>query len=265
MPFADINGQRIHFEDTGGGGVPLVLAHGFLMDSTMFDPQVAALRDEWRVITWDQRGHGQTVSDGQRFSFWDSAADLAGLLDHLDIRQAVVGGMSQGGFIALRLALKRRDRVEALVLIDSQAGLELPEKVGDYETMAQVWSSDGPSEALGQMVAAVILGRYEKSDAWVATWQQRYATGVEAVYRCLMDRDDVTSRLREIAVPVLVIHGDDDIAIPMERAETLAAGLPAAQLVVIKGGSHASNLTQPDQVNEAIRKFLREVKGAGGV
>ena len=106
MPFADINGQRIHFEDTGGVGVPLVLAHGFLMDSTMFEPQVAALRDEWRVITWDQRGHGQTVSDGQRFSFWDSAADLAGLLDQLGIQQAAVGGMSQGGFIALRLALR---------------------------------------------------------------------------------------------------------------------------------------------------------------
>src|SRR5207237_7805183 len=128
------------FEDTGGGGVPLVLAHGFLMDSTMFDPQVAALRDEWRVITWDQRGHGQTVSDAQRFSFWGSAADLAGLLDHLDIRQAVGGGMSEGGFIALRLALKRRDRVEALVLIDSQAGLAPPEQVGGDETMARVRS-----------------------------------------------------------------------------------------------------------------------------
>jgi 3-oxoadipate enol-lactonase len=98
MAFADINGQRIRFEDTGGDGTPVVLAHGFLMDREMFAPQVGALSPEFRVITWDERGFGETEFDGQPFTYWDSAQDCLGLLDHLGLDRAVSGGMSRAGF-----------------------------------------------------------------------------------------------------------------------------------------------------------------------
>src|SRR5262245_60018150 len=101
MPHAAINGQEIYFEDSGGNGPPVVLAHGFLMDHEMFAPQVAALAGDYRVITWDERGFGATVYDGAPFTYWDSAADCLGLLDHLGIGRAVIGGMSQGGFVSL--------------------------------------------------------------------------------------------------------------------------------------------------------------------
>ena len=92
MPHADIDGQRIFFDDTGGDGPAVILAHGFLMDHEMFEHQVAALRDDYRVITWDERGFGQTEYDGEPFTYWDSANDCLGLLDHLGIDRAVVGG-----------------------------------------------------------------------------------------------------------------------------------------------------------------------------
>ena len=111
MPYADINGQRIHFEDSGGSGAPIVFTHGFLMDRSMFAPQVEALRDRHRVVTWDQRGFGDTVYDDSPFTYWDSAADCIGLMDHLGIERAVVGGMSQGGFVTLRVALSAPERV----------------------------------------------------------------------------------------------------------------------------------------------------------
>ena len=75
MPFADINGQGIWFEDSGGSGKPLILGHGMLMDSSMFDAQVAALAPEFRVIRWDARALGRTKWDGKPFTLWDSAAD----------------------------------------------------------------------------------------------------------------------------------------------------------------------------------------------
>ena len=111
MPFADVNSQRLHFEDTGGSGPPVVLSHGFLMDHEMFAPQVEALRTAYRVITWDERGFGLTEYDGEPFTYWDSAADCLGLLTHLGIESAVLGGMSQGGFLSLRAALTAPDRV----------------------------------------------------------------------------------------------------------------------------------------------------------
>jgi pimeloyl-ACP methyl ester carboxylesterase len=100
MPFADVNGQRIRFDDSGGTGSPVILSHGFLMDREMFAPQVDALAPEFRVLTWDERGFGETEFDGQPFTYWDSARDCLGLLDHLGIDQCVLGGMSQGGWIA---------------------------------------------------------------------------------------------------------------------------------------------------------------------
>ena len=80
--FAKVNGQEIFYTDSGGNGPVVILAHGFLMDQTMFDAQVSALSPEFRVITWDERGFGQTKWDGKDFSYWDSARDCLGLMDH---------------------------------------------------------------------------------------------------------------------------------------------------------------------------------------
>src|SRR3984893_6320172 len=94
MPHADVNGQRIRFDDSGGDGLPLILAHGFLMDREMFAPQVRELAPEFRVITWDERGFGETEFDGQPFTYWDSAADCLALLEHIGIEGAAGGGMA---------------------------------------------------------------------------------------------------------------------------------------------------------------------------
>ena len=94
MPFAEVNGQHIFFEDSGGSGAPVIFSHGFLMDHEMFAPQVEALAGEFRCITWDERGFGQTPASGP-FTYYDSAADCLALLDHLGIDQAVLAGMSR--------------------------------------------------------------------------------------------------------------------------------------------------------------------------
>jgi 3-oxoadipate enol-lactonase len=261
MPFAEVNGQRLWYEDSGGPGLAVVLAHGFLMDSEMFAHQAAALSAEYRVITWDQRGHGRTESTPDPFTFWDSAGDQRALLDHLGLQRAVVGGMSQGGFIGLRFALAHPERTAGLVLIDTQAGLEDPDKIPQYDLMLDVWTGEGPTPELTAMVAAIIIGneRPEAAD-YIAKWTARPPEELRQIYRTLMDRDDVTPRLGEIRVPALVIHGEEDTAIPMERAEELCRGLRECVGVVrIPGAGHASNLTHPEPVNAAIARFLSSV------
>lgn len=121
MPIADVNGQHIHFRDTGGDGPPIVFSHGLLMDLDMFAPQVEDLSDVYRVVTWDQRGFGSTRDDGGTFTCWDSARDLFGLLDGLGIERAVLAGAGQGGAVTLRAGLLHPDRVRGLVLLDTEA------------------------------------------------------------------------------------------------------------------------------------------------
>jgi pimeloyl-ACP methyl ester carboxylesterase len=106
MSRVKINGQNIYFEDSGGRGLPMVFSHGLLIDHEMFAPQVKEFGAEHRVITWDERCHGLTETTLDSFTYWDSAEDLNGLLEHLGIERAIIGGMSQGGFVSLRFALK---------------------------------------------------------------------------------------------------------------------------------------------------------------
>src|SRR3954471_20029249 len=157
MAFAPVNGQQLYYEDTGGTGPAVVLGHGFLMDHEMFAPQVDALRDRYRVITWDERGFGLTEFDGEPFTYWDSAADCVALLDHLGVDRAVVGGMSQGGFLSLRAALAAPDRVRALILLDTQSGKEAADVVDAYRGMLDTWATVGPVDELAGAVANIII------------------------------------------------------------------------------------------------------------
>src|SRR6516225_6439653 len=143
MPVAAVNGIEISYTDSGGHGPAVVFSHGYLMDHTMFDAQVAALAPEYRVITWDERGHGGTTAPGP-FSYWDSARDVLALLDQLGIEEAVLGGMSQGGFLSLRAAMLAPRRVRGLILIDSQAGTEAEDSRPGYEQLHQMWLDQGP-------------------------------------------------------------------------------------------------------------------------
>ena len=258
MPFAEVNGQRLRFEDSGGSGPPVIFSHGFLMDREMFVPQVQALAPEFRVITWDERGHGETEFDGQPFTYWDSARDCLGLLDHLGIERAVLGGMSQGGFLSMRAALLAPDRVRALALIDTQSGTEDPERMPAYRQMQETWLEHGALDELTQIIANLIIGDPAINERWIAKWRELPRENMRATADCLFDRDDITDRVGEITCPVIVFHGTADISIEIDKGEQLSQALPACTgLVRVEGGPHASNLTHPDQVNGPLLEFLR--------
>jgi len=260
MSFADVNGQHIRFADSGGEGPALILSHGFLMDREMFVPQVEALRDEFRVITWDERGFGETEFDGQPFTYWDSARDCLALLDHLGIEQAVLGGMSQGGFLSMRAALLSPERVRALVLIDTQSGVEDPERLPQYRQMQQTWLEVGPVDELAQAIANLIIGEPALNEIWIEKWRKLGKETLGAPGDCLLGRDDITDRLKQIACPAIVFHGTADVSIPMELAEKLCASLPGCVgLVSVEGAPHAANLTHPEQVNGPLLDFLRSL------
>lgn len=261
MPKHEVNGQQIYYEDSGGEGLPVVLSHGLLMDHEMFAPQLEALRSRYRVITWDQRCHGLTQSTADPFTYWDSAEDLAGLLDHLGLERAVLGGMSQGGFVSLRFALRHPERVCALVFFDSQAGPEDPDKAETYAVMLDVWEADGLTEPIAETVAAIIFGSdWPGRGPWIEKWRDRPRAQLRQSFNPLVGREDIDDRLGEIAAPALVIHGTADNAIDMELAERLCSGLPNCRgLIRIEGAGHSANLTHPAPVNSALGHFLSDV------
>ena len=257
MAFADVNGQHIDFEDSGGDGTPVLFSHGFLMDHEMFEPQVAALTPEFRCITWDERGFGQTDATSD-FTYWDSADDALALLTHLGVERAFLVGMSQGGFLSMRAALRAPERVLGLGLIDTQSGQEPEEARPVYDAMTEEWSTKGPSDELAGAVASIIMSPGFDHSSWISKWQTRPKESISVPYRTLVGRDDISDRLGEITAPAIVFHGEADAAIPMDKAEQLLKELgKCEELVRIPGAGHASNMSHPAEVNGPLQDFLR--------
>jgi len=257
MPYAPVNGQQLHYTDTGGSGPVVACSHGFLMDHSMFNAQVTDLSVDHRIISWDERGFGATRTNAAEFTYWDSARDLLGLLDYLDIDDAILMGMSQGGFLSLRAALLAPERVRALILVATQAATETPEKLAEYEAMIAAWATHGYLDELADTVAGLIIGDPALEAATKDRWRAWDASGIGHAGQALLGRDDITDRLPEITMPVLCIHGTRDSAISLERARQVCQGVPDCRdFVEVEGGAHAVNMTHPEVVNPAIRRFL---------
>lgn len=259
-PFVEVNGQRYHVQDSGGDLPVVVLSHGFLMDHEMFVPQVAALRDRYRVITWDQRHHGQTHASDEAFTINDIAEDLAAILDHLGIDQVTLGGFSFGGWISTRFALKFPDRVRGLVILDSYERMEAPETKAAYQQFRDVVVDQGFSDEIVATFVQLLFHPDFESSYWVAKWRGRSPMSRAFVYDAMFSRDDINGRLGEITCPALVIHGEANPANPPEVAEELTALLGNAEpLFIVPGAGHTSNLEQPEAVNTRLLEFLDRV------
>lgn len=263
MPSAVVNGQTLHYDDTGGDGPPVVFSHGFAMDRGMFDPQVAACRDEFRCVSWDQRGHGGTEDDGRPFSYWESAADLLGLLDDLRIDSATLVGLSQGAFLSMRAALSAPERVRALVILSSRAGLDAQEVTDGFAGLRAEWTANGPGN-VQDFLYGMLIGDPAHQGETFRRWQDWDRDRVARSIDALTGRDDITDRVGTITVPTLVFHGEADEAIPFPVGEELAGQLgKVVRFVPVPGAGHTASLTHPELVNPQLLDFLRTYAGTG--
>ncbi|MCP2317658.1 Pimeloyl-ACP methyl ester carboxylesterase [Nocardia amikacinitolerans] len=258
MPFARAIDADIHYEDSGGDGPVVLLAHEFLMDRTMFASQVAALAPEFRIVSWDARGHGRTKDQGLPFTYWTAARDALTVLDQIGAERAVVGGTAQGGFTALRAALIAPERIAGLILISTEAHGPTPEQSTATQRFLDEWYDDDSREHAVDRLATWLIGDDDWYRAiWTKRWLGRDRHDIEVAAGCLLARESVLDRLPEITCPALVIHATDS-GITHDRAKQLAEGLAAATFVEIAGARLAVTMTHPEPVNHTIRQFLRD-------
>jgi len=248
------DGQSVSYVDHGGDGPAVVLLHSYLMDVTMWAPQVAAFGDRYRLIAIDERGHGDTPATAP-FDHWDVARDALSVLDALDVPQAAVIGTSQGGFVAMRMALLAPERITALALLGTSGEPEDEQVAAAYEQLAEVWIAQGP-ETVIEAVAKICLGDHDPAD-WTPKWSAVEPDRLRLIMSALTSRQGVLDRVGAIEVPALVLHGTADLAYPVAKAEALVAALPKAEpLVLVDGGAHFLSLTHADDVNPHLERFL---------
>jgi pimeloyl-ACP methyl ester carboxylesterase len=259
MPHVDVNGLHVHFEDSGGAHSPVLLVHGFALDHTAFDAQVAALAGAHRVIRVDIRGFGRSTHGGKPFSLLDVADDCARVLDHLGIARAVIGGLSMGGFIAQRFALRYPERVKALVFIGTHGFADPPEAAAGTRHMIEAWRAAGPIPPLLDGIRTILFGDSPISAPWVERWKTWDREVFTLPAEAMISREDITARLGELTAPSIVLHGTADQSMPLAVGEQFAKALPnTKRFVAVEGGPHVVNMSHPEAVNAALQGFLAE-------
>ena len=253
METIDVNGIRLAY-DRRGKGTPMVLLHGFPLDHHLWDEVVPLLEDQFDLIIPDLRGFGGSSTVDAFYSMEDYASDVAALLDHLGIPKAAIVGHSMGGYVALAFARLFPDRVSGLGLISSQVLDDAPErKEGRYKSAAEV-AGKGIASVVEAMAPKFTADTRLQEYARASMEKQPPAAYIGAL-KAMAERVDSTPLLSTISYPVVLIHGDADALIPVDRAREVKASFPQSHFVEIRGAGHMPMMEAREQTAEALRNL----------
>lgn len=267
--YCHIGSRTIAYLDSAPGDKSLrtyVLLHAFPIGANLWEPQMRSIPPGWRLITPDLRGFGGSteVDSLSALSISDFAADVIDLLDELGVERAVIGGSSMGGYVALSLLQAAPERIEGLIFANTRAGADSPEARANRRAMLALVDREGPSGVAREMMPK-LLGKTTRETNQTAEAtirrliKQQSPAGIRSAIHRMMHRPDSTPLLPQIAVPTLVITGEEDELIPVSESRAIAAAVPGATLVVIPGAGHLSNMEQPDAFNNALNAFLTKL------
>lgn len=263
MPSIRVSGAEIHYEDHGAGPEAVIFAHGLLFSGRMFDSQVNALKDRYRCITFDFRGQGQSAVTTSGYDIETLSEDAAALIDALQCSPCHFVGLSMGGFVGLRLAIRRPHLIRSLVLLGTSADPESEDTARRYRLLNFVARRFGLRIVVDR-VMLIMFGKKFLSDPARAElrhqWRQHilanHRIGITRAVTGVVTREGVGEQLGTITAPTLIIVGDQDVAMPPAKAERIQASIRGARLVVIPGAGHTPTVEEPAAVNAALKEFL---------
>lgn len=266
MPKLNVNGAAIYYEEHGTGPEAIVLAHGLLWSGRMFDSQVRALQDRYRCITFDFRGQGRSEVTASGYDMDTLTEDAAALIEALGCAPCHFLGVSMGGFVGQRLALRHPSLLKSLMLVETTADPEPEENKGRYRLLNVVarWVGLG---VVANRVMPIMFGEKFLEDPARAqereVWRQRlianHRIGITRAVEGVINRSGVFDQLDRIALPTLIVVGDQDVATVPAKAERMQERIRGSKRVVIAGAGHTSTVEEPKAVNEALVAFLESL------
>jgi pimeloyl-ACP methyl ester carboxylesterase len=263
MPIVYSHGIEIHYE-VEGTGTPVLLLHSFMSSGRVWRHQVPELATKFQTINVDARGHGRSSRVEQPFSLYEMVDDVTAVLDSLEIEHAVWCGLSVGGMVSLRAALRAPDRVGGLIILGSTSGAEsLGRRIRN--TTQSIAAQLFGLRPFYRPIARMMFGpsTFDRDPQVPAAWLESLSDvdipSLAHALGALMTRDDITAELSTILAPALVIVGDEDQLLPPTHSRLLAEHLPSATYREITGAGHLSILEQPASVALEIKRFLEEL------
>ena len=254
--------MRLAFLDEGPGPA-VVLLHGFPLSRAMWKEQVTGVGSIYRLIVPDLRGHGDSPAPDGVYTMDEMADDVIELLDTLSLDgPVVVGGLSMGGYVALSLVVRYPARVRGLMLMDTRAGADSPDAAQKREEMARaVIAAGNASPVVESMVPRLFAKttleeRPERVALLREVMEQTTPRGIAGALRGMACRPDRRGDLASIAVPTLVLVGEEDVITPPAEAQALADAISGARLEVVPNSGHMAPYENPAVANPVILRFL---------
>ena len=237
-----------------GRGMPLVLIHGHPLDHVIWGPILPLLENDFDLIVPDLRGFGQSETIHSRYQLADMAADIIDLLDRLEIQQAAFAGHSMGGYIALACAGVFPSRIRGLGLIASHIFADPPDrKSSRYETASEV-EKTGLNRLADTFPAKLSANpSFQKKSREIILRQS--VPGVAESLRAMAERDDSASLVQNAHFPIVIIHGNKDVIIPVERAREAKLLADRIRLVELIGAGHMPMMEEPRKTADALRSL----------
>ena len=258
-----INDINLSYTDIGAGPA-VVLIHGYPFNRSLWTEQAEALHPKHRVIIPDLRGFGESDSSEGTATMSRMAEDVAELMDHLEIEQAIIGGLSMGGYVALAFARQIPARVRALVLADTRAQADTEEGKQTRFQQAEKALTEGMAGIADAMLPKLLTPdtvskRPELVKRVRDMMLKTKPEGAAAALKGMAARDDQTEFIADIIVPTLILVGREDAITPVADSEKMHSLIERSRLVVIENAGHVSNLEQTEQFNDALLGFLSTV------
>jgi len=261
MSSTRISDIQMAYTDTGIGS-PIVLIHGYPFNRSLWSEQLTALSNSYRVIAPDLRGFGETDPSAGPATMNRMAQDVAELMDRLQIRQAVIGGLSMGGYVALAFYKQFRSRVRNLILADTRAQADTEEAKQTRAQQAEKALSEGMAGIADAMLPKLLTPdtvskRPEIVKRVRDMMLKTKPEGAAAALMGMAEREDQTPLLSQISAPTLILVGAEDAITPVADSEKMHRAIPNSRLVVLENAGHVSNLERTEQFNHTLLEFLR--------
>jgi 3-oxoadipate enol-lactonase len=253
---AKVNGSELYYEVSGKEGAPwLVLSHSLACTTRMWDPQVAAFKDRYRILNYDMRGHGQSAAPAGPYSLEMLADDVLGLMKECKIERARFIGLSIGGMIGQTLALKKPAAFEKMVLADT-GHTQPPEALKQWEDRIRTAQTQGMKALVPATMERWFTPGFRETPEAKKIAAIVAATPVNGYVGCgqAIMKLNTTARLKDIKLPVLAITGEADLA--AGGTKYIGEHVPGAKFVSIPQAAHIANIEQAEKFNQALREFL---------
>jgi 3-oxoadipate enol-lactonase len=257
---ATVNGIETYYEVHGKEGAPwLVLSHSLACSVRMWDGEIARHKDNYRVLAYDTRGHGQSAAPKEPYTLEGLADDLHGLLKHLKIEHPHFVGLSMGGMIGQTFALKYPGAFQSMTLADTTSRYPA-EAQAAWQERIRIVEAQGMAPLVQATLERWFTESFRKNqpDKVKRVASLIVNTPVSGYAGCCaaIPKINATSRLKEIRTPTLVICGNDDAATPPAMAREIQENIPGARLALIPQAAHLANIEQPEAFNRALADFL---------